>query len=135
MKKVVLIGLCSLMLWSCKKDRYEFTMKSIKLNSCHKSHYPSQGLSLKIVWANEPNSVLANTEPYPSTLTLPATFDVSAHPKVHLYKEPIAIQLWGDSTGFMASSTMDMKEYKIMFPIEMETKNDSVSFTVIGSWE
>ena len=110
-------------------------MKCIKLNSYHKSQYPAQNLSLKIVKADNANTVLANTESYPSTLTLPATFALNSHLRIHLYKEHIAIQLWGDSTGLIAASAIDMEEYKIIFPIEMETGNENISFSVVGSWK
>jgi len=121
---------------SCKKDRYIFTMKTIKLNSFRKVNIPSQYLTVKVVNENSGNSVLATTGKYPSDFTLPALFALDKPVKIHLYKEDhINIQLWGDSTGFIASSTIDMKEYKIIYPIDMETKNDSVSFSVLGSWE
>lgn len=133
--KIVLISIFVLSFTSCSKDRYEFTMKYIKLNSYHKSLYPDQNLFLKIVDANNANTVLAQTESYPSTLPLPATFALHSHLRIHLYKEHLAIQLWGDSTGLIAASTINMDEYKIIFPIEMETENENVSFSVMGSWK
>jgi hypothetical protein len=110
-------------------------MKSIKLNSYEKSHYPSQNLSLKVVRANNTDLVIAITESYPSALTLPATFALKPHPVLRLYKEDIVIQLWGDITGLIASSNVDMEEYKIIYPIDMETENEEVSFSIMGSWE
>lgn len=135
MKKLVLVCLCSLLFMSCKKENHEFTLKSIKLNSYDKSHYPSQNLSLKVVRAETPDIIIANTESYPSALTLPATFSVKPRPVLRLYKENIVIQLWGESSGLIASSKVNMKEYKIIYPIDMETENEEVSFSIMGSWE
>jgi hypothetical protein len=109
-------------------------MKSIALNHYNKAQYPAQNLFLKVVAKDESN-VLATTEYYPGIYTLPATFAINPFLKLHLYKDPVIIQLWGDSTGFIASSTLNMKEYKIIYPINMETKNGNVSFSVMGSWE
>jgi hypothetical protein len=110
-------------------------MKTVKLNKYLKSKYPQQNLFIKVVKADNPGNVLAVTETYPSFLTLPATFAVNPFIKIHLYKELIAIQLWGDSTGLIASNTINMKEYKIIYPIDMEMGNDSVSFSVTGNWK
>lgn len=135
MKRLLLVSLCCLLFLSCENDRYVFTMKSIKLNSYHKSEYPEQNLSLKVVELQDTHSVLASTDSYPSNLTLPATFAINSPLHLHLYKDNIGIELWGDSTGFIASSEISMSEYKIIFPIDMETENDSVSFSVRGSWK
>lgn len=132
-KALLLILFCQL-LFACKKDRYIFTMKYLKLNYYNKSKYPSQNLSLKVV-RTDPYAVLATTDSYPSDFTLPVTFALNPPPEIHLYKEHISIELWGDSSGLMAASEMDMKEYKIIYPIDMETGNDSVSFSVMGKWK
>lgn len=132
--KLSIVCICMLFLISCKKDRYVFTMESVQLNSFDKSSYPSQNLSIKIV-AQDANTILASTEYYPASYTLPVVFAVEPHPRIHLYKDQISVQLWGDATGFISSSTINMKEYKIIYPIEMETKNEHVSFSVMGSWE
>ncbi|WP_028979327.1 hypothetical protein [Sporocytophaga myxococcoides] len=111
-------------------------MKTIKLNSFRNVNFPSQYLTVKVVNGSSGNRVLGTTGKYPSDFTLPATFALDKQLKIHLYKEDhISIQLWGESTGFIASSTIDMKEYKIIYPIDMETQSDSVSFSVLGSWE
>lgn len=135
MKKLLIVfGLC-LLIVGCKKDKYIFTMKSIRLNSYQKSNLPSQNLFLKVVDIENANRILASTKNYLSSLTLPVTFAVIPQPELHLYKKDnIAIQLWGEDTGLIASSIIRMKEYKIIFPIDMETKNDSVSFSVMGTW-
>jgi len=110
-------------------------MKQVKLNAYQKSSYPTQNLSVKIINEASPTNVLATTESYPSTLPLPITLALTPKPEVHLYKDHITVQLWGDVSGLIASSTIDMKEYKIIYPIDMETKNSNVSFSVMGSWE
>jgi hypothetical protein len=110
-------------------------MKNVKLNSYSKSNLPNHYYSLKVVDTDN-QAVLANTEKYPCDLTLPATFLISSHPKLNLYqRDHISIQLWGDSTGLLAASTIKMAEYKIQFPIDMEMTEGAVSFGVMGTWE
>lgn len=134
-KQLLVICMCILFFMGCTKDRYIFTMKSIKLNSYKKNQLITQNIFLKIITTDGSNTVLATTESYPSSLTLPAIFAINPRLHLHLYKDPIIIQLWGTSTGFIASSTLNMKEYKIIYPIDMETENEEVSFSVMGSWE
>ncbi len=136
MNKIWILLIIGLLPVSCKKDKYIFTMKTIKLNSFRKRNIPSQYLTVKVVNTGFGNHVLGTTGKYPSDFTLPATFALDKEVELRLYKEDhISIQLWGDSTGFIASSTIDMEEDKIIYPIDMETKIDSVSFSVMGSWE
>ncbi|WP_299253355.1 hypothetical protein [uncultured Cytophaga sp.] len=110
-------------------------MKTVKLNDYDKSKFPDQNLSIKVI-DTSPLNVIASSESYPSSQTLPATFNLSPHPQVHLYKDKnITVQLWGDVSGLMGYSTIDMKEYKIIYPIDMETKEGSTSFSVAGTWQ
>lgn len=134
-KNLLLMFFCSMIFYTCKKDRYIFTMKTVRLNSYDKSQLPDQNIYIKVVDTDTAN-VLASTETYPGNLTLPVTFNLKPHPEIHLYKnDHIVIQLWGDLSGLIASSTIHMKEYKIQFPIDMETKEGTVSFSVMGTWE
>jgi hypothetical protein len=134
MNKLIIFILGSIFIASCENDTHVFTMKAIRLNHYHKAEYPAQNLSLKVVDPKD-KSVLGVTDSYPSNLTLPATFAINPSLHLQLYKEDIVVQLWGDSTGYMTSSEIDMDEYKIIFPIDMETENDSVNFSVLGSWK
>jgi len=135
MKKIFILVLCLSATLGCKKDRYEFTLKAVKLNSFHKKHHFSENLFIKIVEPSDTTSVLATTDIYPGNITLPATYAV--HPGLlrHLYVNPVTLQLWGDSSGFISSNTLDMKEYKIIYPIDMEVENEEVSFSLLGSWK
>lgn len=119
----------------CGMDRYIFTLKAVTLSAFQNDGYPAQNLRIKICDPDNPDNVLATTEPYPSSMTLPATFEVNPTLDFHLYKQSIAVQLWGDSTGAIATSIVDMDEYKIIFPIEMETTSGVARFTLHGSWE
>lgn len=110
-------------------------MKTIQLHSYDKTQVSDQNLFIKVV-DNNLSTVLAITDNYPSRWTLPATFIIKSKPQLHLYNnEHISVQLWGDSSGFIGSSTIHMKEYKIQFPIDMETKEGTTSFSIAGTWE
>lgn len=132
MKLFVLLGVCSLLLLSCNKDKKTFTLKTVKLNSYTQSKHSAQNLFVKVV--DENGTVLNITDNYPGSFTLPATFAIDPTLKLKLYKNQYAVQLWGDSIGLIGSSEINMDEYKIIFPIDMETKSEDVSFNVAGSW-
>lgn len=132
MKIFLVLGVCCLLLLSCNKDRKTFTLKTVKLNSYTQSKHSAQNLYIKVVDIN--GAVLNTTDNYPGSFTLPATYAIEPTLKLQLYKKGCALQLWGDSTGFIGSSEINMDEYKIIFPIDMETKSEDVSFNVSGSW-
>lgn len=130
MKKVLFLVV---LIAGCTKENKTFNLKTIRLNDYRHANLPAQKLYLEVFEDNIPVA-LARTGVYPSDLTLPATFIV--HPKVPLtlYNKTYRFQLWGDSTGFISSCQTNMDEYKIIFPIEMEMKNDSLNISIAGSW-
>lgn len=132
-KKWWIIGLV-IFFTGCKKDDIAFTLKSVKLNEYRKTNLPDQKLYLKVC-EEDTAVVLAQTEVYPSGLTLPATFAVRPAIPLNLYKRGYRFQLWGDISGYLAGCRVDMDEYKIIFPIDMEVRNDSLSISISGSWK
>lgn len=135
--KVVIILIFSatiLLIFSgCQKKNAVFTMKAVKLNFYEKEHFPEQDIFIKVV--NNDSTLLACTEKYNSLYTLPVTFGISPGLKVQLYKEkPVSIQLWGDSSGCMASYPVHIEEYTILFPLEMEIGDEQINLSVIGTW-
>jgi hypothetical protein len=135
MRGLILSGLCIVLLSGCSKERYVFALKAVKLNSYHLSPQVDQNLFVKVVRDDEDKTVLATTDTYPSTLTLPATFAITPSLRLHLYGgDHIVVELWGDVTGLIASRAINMNEYKIKFPLDMEAKNAVASFSVMGSW-
>ena len=116
----------------CKKEDSVFTLKTVKLNK-----YPhtsiSQRLYLKVFNENL-NTVLSQTDVYPSDLTLPASFSITPQISLKPYKEHYRFELWGDVSGLIGSCQMNMDDYKIIFPIDMEVKSDSLIISATGSW-
>ncbi|WP_142688608.1 hypothetical protein [Chitinophaga polysaccharea] len=127
--------LIALLLLSCNKDNKEFTLKAIKLNSYKMPANAAEHLFLKILDISHPGDPLAVTRSYPAQLTLPATFSVSPAVKWKLYRKGYHIELWGDSTGRIGACDVNMEEYKIIFPIDMEVKSDDLNVSIMGSWE
>ncbi len=118
---------------SCNKSNKTFHLKSIRLNAYRVAQLPSQNLYLKI--RDEDTAVIrAHTGVYPSRLSLPAVFAVQPTVEMLLYKKNYHFQLWGDVSGYLGGCETDMKEYKIIFPIDMEVKNDSLNISITGSW-
>ncbi len=133
MKLFLTLSVCSLLVVGCNKDRKTFTLKTVKLNSYSESKHSSQNLFVKVVDKND--IVLNTTGKYPGSFTLPATFAIDPSLNLKLYKDQYTVQLWGDSTGLIGSSEINMDEYKIIFPIDMETESEEVSFNLAGSWK
>lgn len=129
-KKLFII--LALAIAGCAKDSKTFNLKTIKLNDYMQTNTPKQKLYLKVL--GEGLTLLAHTEGYPSDLTLPATFKVIPTTPMTLYSKPYSVQLWGDSTGYISSCRINMEEYKIIFPIDMEVKSDSLNVSIMGNW-
>ncbi|NLR61780.1 hypothetical protein HGH93_27015 [Chitinophaga polysaccharea] len=133
MKKHLILFLV-ILLSACSKENKTFSLKTIRLNDYRRANLPVQKLYLKVFENNSMDS-LAHTTFYPSDLTLPATFKVYPTLPMNLYRKGYQVQLWGDSTGYIGTCKVNMDEYKIIFPIDMEVKNDSLSVSMMGSWQ
>ncbi len=118
----------------CTRDDISFSLKTIRLNNYERKTTVHQKLHLEVFDDNK-SVALASTDLYPSDLTLPASFKVDPAVPMALYKKAYHVQLWGDSTGYIGSCQINMDEYKIVFPIDMEVKNDSLNISIMGSWK
>lgn len=132
--KNTLILFLAVLLTGCTKDNKTFSLKTIKLNDYWQGNLPVQKLHLE-VFDDNTSVPLSQTDPYPSELTLPATFMVHPSVPMTLYNKTYRIQLWGDVTGYISSCQINMDEYKIIFPIDMEVKSDSLTVSIAGSWK
>jgi len=130
-----ILSLCLvLLLAACKKDNKTFSLKTIKLSDYRKTYLLPQKLYLEVFDGNS-STAIAHTDPYPSELTLPATFIVHPNVPMTLYNKKYKIQLWGDVSGYISGCQINMDEYKIIFPIDMEVESDSLTVSIAGSWE
>ena len=118
----------------CTKENKIFTLKTIRLNDYRQKYLPVQKLYLEILEDNAATR-LAHTGVYPSDLTLPASFKVEPTIPMMLYDKTYYVQLAGDSTGYIGRCQVNMDEYKIVFPIDMEVGNDSLNISLIGNWK
>ena len=118
----------------CTKENKIFTLKTIRLNDYRQKYLPVQKLYLEVFEDNAATR-LAHTGVYPSDLTLPASFKVEPTIPMMLYDKTYYVQLAGDSTGYIGRCQVNMDEYKIVFPIDMEVGNDSLNISLIGNWK
>ena len=119
---------------ACDKEHKDFTVKTIQLNHYKPHGLPKQLLYLKVL-ENDGTTVLAETDQYPSEYTLPARFIVHPQLSLPLYAQNFTIQLWGDVTGFLGECEVDMHNYKIVFPIELEVDSEELGVSLSGSWQ
>lgn len=126
--------LLAILFAGCSKDNKTFTLKMIRLNDYKRVNAPTQKLYLQ-VFEDNTKEPMAYTDFYPSDLTLPATFKVQPAIPMTLYKKVYYVQLWGDSSGYISTCRINMDEYKIIFPIDMEVKSDSLNISIMGSWQ
>lgn len=133
-KKVLALLLVVMLAVGCRKDNVAFTLKTIQLNHYHTHGLPVQNLHLE-VFDNNTGTRLTSTDKYPNNQTLPATFIVLPSIQILPYAKDYRIELWGDATGHIASCHLDMDEYKIIFPIEMEVESDSLNVALTGNWK
>ncbi|KGO09909.1 hypothetical protein BEI02_05660 [Elizabethkingia sp. HvH-WGS333] len=126
----ILIGLVS-----CNNDDNTFHLKTVKLlEYSKKQSLPEQKLYIKAFSEDLPVSI-AQTEEYPSVLPLPATLKMYPSPSMNLYGKNYHLELWGETSGYIGRCDIDMDDYKIVFPIDMEIETDSLSISMQGSWE
>lgn len=119
-----------------KKERIEFTLNSLTLKVFQKENYPAQKVFLKVVLkGTSADEVLAITDRYPAEYTLPAKFGLEQAPRLNFYKNDYAIELWGDSSGYISSNPIHLKDYRIIYPLEMETENSGTSIVLSGTWK
>lgn len=118
----------------CTKENKIFTLKTIRLNDYRQTDLPVQKLYLE-VFEDNAAAPLMHTGVYPSDLTLPVSFKVEPTIPMMLYGKAYYVQLAGDSTGYIGRSQVNMDEYKIVFPIDMEVGNDSLNISLIGNWK
>lgn len=127
--------LCMVILFTgCAKDDKSFSLKTIKLHGYQQANLPAQKLHLEVFDGNT-SVALAHTGPYPSELTLPVTLMVYPSVPMTLYNKTYRIELRGDITGYISSCKVNMEEYKIIFPIDMEVGNDSLHISMAGGWK
>ncbi|MBS1646043.1 MAG: hypothetical protein JST67_01745 [Bacteroidetes bacterium] len=121
---------------ACKSEKtVGFTLHSLTLKSAKMAGLPVQNVYLKVVqMQNGTQQVLSTTGKYPSAYTLPVTFGLSAPIKMNLYTNTYSFQLYGDSSAFIGSTSINMGDYKIIYPLEMDTKNGSLVISLSGTW-
>ena len=139
MKKiaVVLLLFACVVGVSCKKKKdIEFTLTKLTLSEYPSEKYPEQNLYIRVVQLqSNGETALGQTKTYPSKYTLPVDYTVDPKIVMNFYKNDYAVELWGDSTGFIARNPIHLKDYKIIYPLEMETDVNGVSITLKGTWK
>lgn len=131
---IVLIFTC--LLSSChKKENIEFTLNKLTLNAFEKEKYPVQNYYLKLVDIHESlQTTIYTTDVYPSTQTLPVNYGITPAPQLNFYKSDYAVELWGDSSQLIGTNPIHLEDYKIIYPLEMETEHAEISISLHGTW-
>jgi hypothetical protein len=133
MSRILLPVLLLLLAAGCRKDNKEFTLKNITLVA-YKKPPVAQNLRLRVVGGHNGAS-LGSSDACPSYLPLPVVLGIQPRVAMELYREGCTVELWGDSTGLIGSCAVDMRAYKIIFPIEMEAHSPALTVALSGSWE
>lgn len=130
----ILILCLPILLGGCTKKNRTFNLKTIKLLEYRHASLPDQKLYLE-VYGPQSTGAIARTELYPGDFPLPAVFRPGGVPAMSLYKDVYTIRLLGTSSGYIGACRIDMKKYKIIFPIEMELEAEGVRMTIGGTWQ
>lgn len=137
MKYIIVCFLATLMMCvACKKkEKIEFTLNSITLKAVKKENVPKQMFFIKVIKQdNHTDDVLTTTDKYPSEYTLPVKFGIEHPIKMNFYKSSYIVALYGDSSGFIGSNPINIKDYKILYPLDMETDKNGLSIVLSGTW-
>lgn len=133
--KYTLISFCAVFfIATCckKKEKIEFTLKSLTLKSFEKDSFPEQNVYLKVL---REGVILAETDYYPAKYTLPAKFGLEESVQMNFYKNDYTVELWGDSSGYIGTNPIHLEDYKIIYPLEMETENNGIEIVLSGTWK
>ena len=135
MKHIIATIALVMVLISCNKKGQDFKIRSVTLLAHRPLQYPQELLQVKFLNGTDSQKVIGVTSGYPANLPLPATMLVDPSFKLKLYKQPCYVQLWGDSTGLIGSVKVNLDDYKIIFPLEMEVGNQDMKVTLTGKWD
>lgn len=135
MKYLSLLAFLVLNITACRKDNQNFKLKTVTINAYPRKNLPLQHIYVRIVDAADTALVLDKSDLYPSNLPLPVVLKVSLGMKKMLYKNSCVVQLWGDLSGLLSSEKLNMTNYKIIFPLEMDVENREMNVKLSGSWD
>jgi hypothetical protein len=135
MKYIIATIALVMVLTSCNKKGQDFKIKSVTLLAHRPLQYQQELLRVKFLDGADSQKVIGVTSGYPVNLPLPATMLVDPSFKLKLYHQPCYVQLWGDSTGLIGTCKVNMDDYKIIFPLEMEVVNSDMKVTLTGKWD
>ncbi|MBS1652094.1 MAG: hypothetical protein JSU07_08810 [Bacteroidetes bacterium] len=128
--------LIALTFCACKKNKdINFTLNTLTLKADNLINLPKQNLYLKLLLVTgNAKTALTTTGIYPSVYTLPAVFAIDKPVVMNFYKNNYAVALYGDSTGFIGSNAININNYKILYPLEMDTENNGLGIVLGGTW-
>jgi len=135
MKYIIATIALVMVLTSCNKKGQDFKLRSVTLLAHRPLQYQQELLRVKFLDGADSQKVIGITSGYPANLPLPATMMVDPSFKLKLYRQPCYVQLWGDSTGLIGTCKVNMDDYKIIFPLEMEVANSDMKVTLTGKWD
>ncbi len=124
--------------FSCKKknENIDFHLKSLTLNTANVSSLTKQNLFLKVFQIQNSNQItLVSTSLYPSYYTLPVKFGLDKSITMNFYKNTYEVALFGDSSGCICTNAINIKDYKILYPLDMETENNGTTIVLNGTWK
>lgn len=137
MKNHMVYVCCLLLVMSgCKKkEKIEFTLNSLTLKADKTDNMPKQNLYLKVLKiTSSSQEELTTTNKYPSEYTLPVKFELKHSIQMNFYKNTYAVALYGDSSGCIATNVVNIKDYKILYPLDMETEANGLKIVLSGTW-
>lgn len=137
-KSYVILFLLISFAFACKKknESIDFHLNSLTLKSTVLNNLPKQNLYLKVIQIKNFNEIeLASTNKYPSNYTLPVKFGLEKSISMNFYKNDYKISLYGDSSGCLSKNTINIKDYKILYPLDMDTEDNNTTIILSGTWK
>lgn len=53
---------------------------------------------------------------------------------MNFYKNTYVVSLYGDSSGCLSTNSINIKDYKILYPLDMDTENNGATIVLSGTW-
>ncbi|MCA0429639.1 MAG: hypothetical protein LCH32_03980 [Bacteroidetes bacterium] len=137
LKIYVLSFLLIILNYGCKKknENIDFYLNSLTLKTNNVNNLPKQNLYIKVIQIQNSNQIiLATTNSYPSYFTLPVKFGLEKSIEMNFYKNTYVVSLYGDSSGCLSTNSINIKDYKILYPLDMDTENNGATIVLSGTW-
>lgn len=135
LKQIIIILFMTASVMSCSNEDNTFHLNTVKLIEYSQRESISEQRIFIKAFSNDSPEPLAQTEKFSNALPMPITLKMHPKAEMNLYGKDYHLELWGEVSGFIGRCDIDMDNYKIVFPIDMEIEGEELTASIQGGWD